>query len=145
MQTYLCLQIDGREKMSNKLLTNNEIATKRYANAVLKYRCNMMIITNNSQPTLPLKGNIWYDSNSSQMLIYDGTTWIPIATIEDEFQSIIEFIGEFKATAILTEEIVEEQLRKNDTELMALWKEYKTLAKLKTDYNKDLDNLLKTK
>lgn len=126
-----------------KETSRGDITTKLYLDTVLEY--GNAVFSDNHSPPPEVVGNIWSDSSSTTTSIYDGNSWIPFTTIKNNLNDIISHIGEVDACKILYQEVVESQLRKKDSELNQLWEDYKILAKLKADYEKDLAQLLKIK
>lgn len=66
---------------------------------------------------------------------------VPIRDIVPLIDKITDKIGTDAATRILKEELVEQKCREEDEELNRLWQEYKTLAKLKSNYD-DIHGML---
>lgn len=122
---------------------NREMATKNYMDAMVTF--GPVLPASDTPPTNPEDGSIWFDTSpgGDHVLVYNGTeaAWVPLA-VEANLEPLVQRLGSHEAEKVLTEEIVERHLRAEDEELDRLWKEYKTLARLKADYKKDLDKLL---
>lgn len=100
-------------------------------------------------PAKPNVSDLWFDTKtgSNCILVHNrngNTMWAPLAVLENELEAIIDILGRLVSAKILKEELVERKHREEDPKLMKLWEEYKTLAKLKADYEKDLDDILKS-
>ena len=119
---------------------NNNIITKNHLDAIITH--GPMLSPGSAPPANPISGSIYYNTVSGTVLKYTGTKWIEVTTMEQDIDILIRHVGNLKAYNILLEEIVEQKMREDDPELQRLWEEYKTLAKLKTDYEKDLDEII---
>lgn len=56
---------------------NNHAATKGYVESIA------LPTVSSEEPLLPESGQLWLDTVSQRLHIFDGTSWIALATIED--------------------------------------------------------------
>jgi hypothetical protein len=56
---------------------NNHVATKSYVESVA------LPIVSDTAPETPESGQLWLDTVSERLHIFDGSAWIALATIED--------------------------------------------------------------
>lgn len=56
---------------------DNHVATKSYVESIA------LPVVSNSAPSNPESGQLWLDTVSERLHIFDGASWIALATIED--------------------------------------------------------------
>jgi hypothetical protein len=69
--------VNGNITLSSDPTQNLHVATKQYVDSIA------MPIVSGSIPESPQPGQLWLDSVSERLHVFDGQAWIALATIED--------------------------------------------------------------
>jgi hypothetical protein len=76
------LQVAGSATVGGSLTvadptSNNHVATKSYVDSIA------LPTVSSAAPELPLDGQLWLDSVSGRLHVFDGASWITMATVAD--------------------------------------------------------------